>query len=402
MTRSLPQRTAAARLFILACIAIAAYPAKGGELKQFETRNYIIQTDLPPDDVRPLALHMDAVYDEYKARFVSGGVGRERGPGKENLYLLSTREAYISFMSGVGISAENSGGMFFNQENASGLATWVYDRSRRNILQVLQHEGFHQFAQRFLGNELPVWINEGLAEYFEQARLVKGRFKIGVAEPQRISLIKNAVEKGEAFAAADLMSITSEKWHANMNDPALSALQYTQSWSLCHFLIHADRARYQNAFIKYLDLIGNGRERDRAFETAFGTKDPAALEAKWKQYVLKDLKPDDYSIMLDRMEFLCDAAQFLKTSQPLPDTFDAFKELIKGMAFRMTYGDFEIAATDDSNYHYLDSKGNELPFEYMLDAATGLPIFSAGKANPRAAVRWIRIGDALEYEVVFK
>ena len=35
------------------------------------------------------------------------------------------------------------------------------------LWQVLAHEGFHQFLGYELGREIPVWLNEGMAQYFE-------------------------------------------------------------------------------------------------------------------------------------------------------------------------------------------------------------------------------------------
>jgi hypothetical protein len=31
---------------------------------------------------------------------------------------------------------------------------------------VVQHEGFHQFVAQVIRGDMPIWANEGLAEYF--------------------------------------------------------------------------------------------------------------------------------------------------------------------------------------------------------------------------------------------
>jgi hypothetical protein len=37
----------------------------------------------------------------------------------------------------------------------------------QNLWRVLAHEGFHQFIGYELGQQIPMWLNEGMAQYFE-------------------------------------------------------------------------------------------------------------------------------------------------------------------------------------------------------------------------------------------
>lgn len=390
-------------MVLLACLAVAS-PAVAQELKTFESRNYTIHTDMPPDDIRPLAKHMDAVFNEYRRRFVASGIGRDRGRGKEDLYLFGTRAAYVSYMGTLGIQAENSGGMFFSRGNEAGLATWVYDKPRKETIQTLQHEGFHQFAHRFIGPQLPLWANEGLAVYFEQARLVKGKFKIGVAEPHRIQAIRSGIDAGNNFPINDLIRINSNQWFANMSDRVRGPMQYVQSWSICHFLIHGNKGRYQKAFNQYLTLLGSGRESGKAFETAFQTKDYKALERLWIKYVQEELQPDPYSGTIDKLEFLAGGSLWLKRNgKELPADFDAFKAMLKQTGYRISYGGgHTVSAGDDAVFVYTDSKGKDMPFEYKLDTKTGLPTLSAKRAKPSATIKWIQVGEQMMYDISYR
>lgn len=398
-----PSLTLLALVVTAILVATPPAPAQAGELQQFDSRHYIIHTDLAADDIKPLARHMDAVFAAFKSRFSKADLGRDRRRGKENLYLFGDRTAYVTHMAQLGIDAANSGGMFFYRGNTGGLATWVNDKPRKVTLQTLQHEGFHQFAHRYIGGQLPLWLNEGLAVYFEQARLVNNKLKIGVAEPHRISAMRDALEKNTQFDIHSLITITSDQWFANMAVPEKGALQYTQSWAICHFLIHANRGRYQRAFDKYLSLISSGRESDRAFEQAFGTDDYKAMESKWRAYVEEQMQPDEYSVMIERIEFLAFAAQSLsRRGAALPDTLDGFKQLLQANNFRVSFGEHhQITADDDALYQY-EVKGKQVPFEYEPDGPQGLPIIKASQARPSAAIEWIKVGDALTYDVRYR
>src|SRR2546426_8860983 len=54
----------------------------------------------------------------------------------------------------------------------------VFDQP--TMWRTLAHEGFHQFLGYELGLQVPVWLNEGMAQYFETSDVVKGRLRTGL------------------------------------------------------------------------------------------------------------------------------------------------------------------------------------------------------------------------------
>lgn len=93
------------------------------------------------------------------------------------------------------------------------------------------------------GRELPIWMNEGLAGYFEDAIFVGGRMEIGLANAQRIALGKRALATGTTIDFETLLDLTSEKWGAILRqDNKRGELLYAQSWSFVHFWSTASNA----------------------------------------------------------------------------------------------------------------------------------------------------------------
>ena len=127
------------------------------------------------------------MFEEY-ARRLSGfrTLSRELFP----LYLFATEDNYLRFFAERGIDGSNTVGMFFVNGQGSGLATWLGDQPMPRVLSTLQHEGFHQFAWSHISRDLPQWVNEGLAEYFGEALLVRGKFRIGQASESKLRLMK--------------------------------------------------------------------------------------------------------------------------------------------------------------------------------------------------------------------
>ena len=54
----------------------------------------------------------------------------------------------------------------------------------------VQHEGFHQFAHVVIRGDLPIWVNEGLAEYFGEAVFTGDGFVSGVIPPTAMTGIR--------------------------------------------------------------------------------------------------------------------------------------------------------------------------------------------------------------------
>ena len=388
------------RRVLIACLAVSILPlltasarAETGPADQvFESRYYSIHHNLPSAEVKKFGKHMDLIFAEYSRRF--SGL-RDRRRGRMKLYLLKTRDDYERQLALFGIDGSASGGMFFYGPRGSGLATWVGDRSERQTQQVLQHEGLHQFARNYLGYRIPVWLNEGLAEYFEQAQIIKGKVKLGIAEGWRIDRLKRAIEAGQALEFNELLNITSDRWRSNMQSGSpQGALQYTQSWSIVYFLIHGDKGRYRQAFGEYLDLLSRGRTHESAFRAAFKVRDTDNFHKRWERFVNEQLEADHYSSAIERMAFLGQGLAWLRQADlPMPATMDELRTALQERGFYVTRhthtGEVRTDATDDALYGFEDKRGQRRAFDLAPAAIDGLPpTLSAKGLRPMPVLEW--------------
>ena len=367
--------------------------ATGQDLDTYESRFYRIHTNLDREEAAEYGEHMDLIFREYSQRF-SILRGEERD--KKDLYLLRTRPDYIGTLRRFGIAAENSGGVYFYGPRGSGLATWVEDMSRDQVFNTLQHEGFHQFADSKLGRELPLWLNEGLAEYFGSAIIVDGEVRLGIVEADRIEKIRAAVESRDALGFDELLNIQSAQWHANMAGSPKGSLQYDQSWSMVHFLVHGDGGRYRNAFESYLSELSRGRTHADAFKKSFGTTDTAPFARRWLKFI-EEVEPDPYSTALKRLEFLGAGLRWLsRNGQEMPPDLDALKTALQEREFSVTYtsesGQKTVSASDDALFGYEGRRGESQPFELIAPAAGSdlPPAIRASKLRPAVTLTWTR------------
>jgi hypothetical protein len=244
---------------ILAVLASAADPpahpgggtAAKANLRTYETPYYTIHTDLPIEQVREAAVRLTAMAEEYHRRTRDfAGTIRRRLP----FYLFSKAEDYHAAGGRKG-----SAGLYLGGKGLMALAcgprTW----------HVVQHEGFHQFAHRAIGGELPIWANEGLAEYFGHGIWTGDGFVTGVIPPYRLKRVQDHIRANRLLPFPEMLAMSYEGWRSK-----LASRNYDQAWSMVHFLVHADDGKYRSAFGAFLGDISAGRSYRDAFVERFG------------------------------------------------------------------------------------------------------------------------------------
>ncbi|MFW6336839.1 MAG: DUF1570 domain-containing protein [Phycisphaeraceae bacterium] len=390
-------------LTLLCLVTAEPLFAAPGELATFRSRHYTIHSDLRDrETLKTYGQHMDTVFRAFQHRFRDY---RPRHDQQMPLYLFRTRDGYQNFLGKHGIDANNSGGMFFVVKDARGLATWTSGRGREAVFEVLQHEGFHQFAWNYLGSDLPIWINEGLAQYFEDGVIVDGRFKTGFADAQRIRLLKDAFASGRGPHVREVLDIDDETWRRTLTtDARASERLYAQAWSVVYFLIHGDGERYRKHLATYLKLVsrkadsrrGNQQAGD-AFRAAFRLTDLEPMQRRWSAFA-KSQRPDPVTLATDRMAFLAAGMRWMhEQGKPMPEKLDELKQTLQNASFRLIrrshHGSYELRAQDPTLYGY-EMRSTFKPFELLAPSASGLPprIIAQG-LDPEPMVQWRRGDD---------
>ena len=378
------------------------------ELTVYASHHYHIHTNLSQAETVPYGRHIDAVYDRYAQRF-AGYRPAEDAPVRMPLYLFRTREQYLGFLRSYGIAAEGSGGMFFVTHRLRGLATWADDRPRPQTLRTLQHEGFHQFAWHHLGRDLPTWLNEGLAQYFEDALILDTGMKLGLTNAQRLALVRDALTFGYALPLEELRTLDHHAWSHNLSTNASrSELMYAQAWSLVYHLIHGEGGRYLPAFERYLRLLGTGKTDDDAFRIAFGYGAAEALQNRWRRAALAQ-RPDPVTEAAERLRFLAAALNYKhQRSEAMPRHLDQLRDDLQARAFTLTRSSHGLQerfdARDDAMFTYTRADGRARDFLMLESAGRSLPPrLVAPGLDPEPALEWSRAdGGGLTWQVVYR
>lgn len=376
------------------------------KLTAYRSKHYRIYTNLSRDETRPIGRHMDTLYEQYDRRF------RAFSPDQVQpmpLYLFKTEQQYERFLQEHDIDATHSGGMFFVTHKLEGLATWVQNKSRRKTLEVLQHEGFHQFAWHAIGPSLPVWLNEGLAQYFENAVVTDGRMSLGMTSGTRIAKVKSAIDAGIVMPLDELMAITNQRWSELVRrEPAYASHLYAQSWSLAYFLIHGEGGKHQSKLLAYLKQLSAGEPHENAELFAFGPSGLSALNNAWLKHAATQ-RTDDVAEATDRLEFLGTGLRVLaEQGEDMPADLAALRDTLRRFGFSLRRSDMgvtrKLSADAEEMYRYHREDRGEREFVLLKPDKPGLPPrITAPGLEPEPTLVWYRDADAkLVQEIVYR
>lgn len=313
-----------------------------GRLRTFRTRQYEVFTNLPDREAKPLAQHMDRVFGEYADR-LRAFTTKDSKPVR--LYLFDTNENYLRALGAKGFNASNTGGVFFRTNDETALATFVRGQDRGRMIHTLQHEGFHQFAHQRIGDTMPQWANEGLAEYFGEGLMVGRTMQTGLAPQSRLDRVRKAIEAGRVFPFSEMLTMSNLEWNARLSGgDERAGLMYDQAWAMAHFLVHADRGRYAGPFEDYLAALAQGLQPEQAFERAFKTKDFKAFEKLWTEYMLEDIQADPLSTAEERLVFMGHGIKSLHAQGVEIGSVGALQEEMKRRGFVLTRTEFGLVS----------------------------------------------------------
>jgi tetratricopeptide (TPR) repeat protein len=126
---------------------------------------------------------------------------------------------------------------------------------------------YHEYTHFLIGNAgdwLPLWVNEGLAEFFQNTDIHDKETELGQPSPDDILFLRqNRLLPLETLFAVDQKS---PYYHEEQK----ASIFYAESWALIHFLEFSDQATHAHRLNDYVDMVGKHVDPVVAGERAFG------------------------------------------------------------------------------------------------------------------------------------
>lgn len=261
---------------------------------EFETRHYHLTGHSSPARLAYHAANLEALYATYADFFGTG----EGSPLKFEVHIANTWQDFteLSIACGRQLTVPKGSvlGGFFVPLTQS---LWVYEESgtlggpSMEIEHVMCHECSHQFLHMACNgsDNVPTWVNEGVAVHFENGTLVNGRYKHRPPRDRIQQLAALYKEKGTTLSPMSAYLDHHGK---------ITAEGYGEVYAMVHFWAFGTPGGHER-FIAYWAALRKGEDGLTAFERIFlvdmaastGSRQQALdnWRAQLTTYVLRDL-----------------------------------------------------------------------------------------------------------------
>lgn len=166
----------------------------------------------------------------------------------------------------------------------------VFQEIAGQMFATLYHEGFHAFLDNFLFPEelrknVPLWLNEGLAQYFEAARIENNRFVLGQEDRIKMAILRKWNKASQLVPLASLAVAESKEFLVqDMSNAENSTKHYLQAWALVHMLGEKNRLTMP-VLREYVQSLKGGKPPLEALPVLTGTKNEE-LQKAWENKLL--------------------------------------------------------------------------------------------------------------------
>ena len=258
---------------VAALLTVAAAPASADSRWTLLTAgNLTIIGDQSPATLRDIALQIE------QFQVVVGGLIRnaDRPPSVPTIvYVVGNKKALDPLVPLYKGKPASIAGFFGQSSDMNHIVMSLegFDEST----QIAYHEYTHLLVRNAV-RTLPVWLNEGLAEYYSTYHLIdRGKAAtVGRAQRDHILLLRERY-----LPIATLIDVDQSS--PMYNEGERRTIFYAESWALTHYLMVA-RPNGGETINRYVHEIAEGRPPVEAFTTAFG-KTPVELDKELRDYL---------------------------------------------------------------------------------------------------------------------
>lgn len=247
---------------------------------------FTLETDFAEDAALQFAQTLDTVYPEYCRVWQL----RPRTPKFIRARVFREARDYVRVLRREGVEPErahNTAGMFLWRHRLVFVRDAPARRPGKRIHGLhtaswgtLLHECHHAFVYREIRNNgrrppFPIWVEEGLAEYFEHSDLVDGKMHTGAIDSKTVTRLQASLANGKFIPLGQLLRITDYESVDN-------AVAYPEYWALVHYLEREGLVRGTGGWSQFAGQ--HDRDSLRTFQQVIG-KPLAQFAAEWRAYI---------------------------------------------------------------------------------------------------------------------
>jgi len=268
-----------------------------------KTRNFQFEYTIDQRVMKDFSNMLETYYKYFTKEW---GIRKPRKLGKLKVCFYHDRE-YFNQVSGAG-----GGTLAYFRFVQPIELNFFYDRMDADYTyDVMFHEANHYLTYLIDPSfRYPLWVNEGLAEYYGASEYNKKtkKMKVGALQEGRLAVIQGMIKANLKNKKGTGTEVGQAKWMGleqliDETANGISAMHYSWAWSFMHFVFHGKNKKYASKFKKfYLALPRDSaikrtepdgyrmrtikpEEQKKALQRYLGVSSLKALEKEWHDYI---------------------------------------------------------------------------------------------------------------------
>lgn len=169
-----------------------------------------------------------------------------------------------------------------------------FEQFTKAMFQRLYHEAFHAYLENFVfpaaDFDVPRWLNEGLAQVFEEGIVEVGTLRLDIPSQTRLSALQKDLREQDRLPLAELLNSEPRRFLVAHEDQTLASERlYLYSWGLAHYLVIREPVLQGQVLSKYVGKSQAAPTPQQRFEEMVG-QPLDEFEKKWRATMLNEAK----------------------------------------------------------------------------------------------------------------
>src|ERR1700730_11715950 len=265
MTSALRVRRSTTKIVLLAALSVAGPCASSADLSptwvEVRSEHFMVASNAGESDARRIADQFERVRSIFHHAFRNFRVD----PLQPIVILAARDEATMKILAPD--EWEREGHVHpagrFRSDGDKDYVVLRLDAEGTTAFHTIYHEYTHAMLHLNF-QRLPLWLSEGLAEFFGNSTLGDQDVRTGTVDKTHVYILN----KNEWLPIKTLLSVTETSPYYNEKNPA--SIFYAESWAVTHYLLLDPGARREQLLNKFVAAWDKSGEATEAGGEAFG------------------------------------------------------------------------------------------------------------------------------------
>jgi uncharacterized protein HemY len=256
--------------FLLICLAHQSARAKD-PWTSVRSRNFTVVGNASEKEIRNVANQLEQFRSAFGSLFPTAPLNSS---APTTVIVFKNDVAFRPYKP----NSEDAG-YFQPGEDVNYIALTSERDSSAHPFRVIFHEYVHLLVNNSMGATVPLWFNEGLAEYYSTFDLMnERRVLLGNLIPGHILYLR----RNEFLPLRTLFAVDYKSPY--YNESTKMNIFYAESWMFMHYLMQADGEKHRPELTRFVELLRAGTKIEDAFQQAFQSS-LEAVEKNFRTYI---------------------------------------------------------------------------------------------------------------------